>query len=34
VVPLFASLAPEQREVLVLHFKPRSARTGEMALIS
>jgi monovalent cation:H+ antiporter-2, CPA2 family len=27
--PLFASLTPEQREVLVLHFKPRTARPGE-----
>jgi len=27
--PLFASLTPEQREVLVLHFKPRTAQPGE-----
>lgn len=27
--PLFASLTPEQREVLVLHFEPRSAQPGE-----
>ena len=27
--PLFASLTPEQREVLVLHFQPRTAEPGE-----
>jgi CPA2 family monovalent cation:H+ antiporter-2 len=27
--PLFASLTPEQREVLVLHFEPRTAMPGE-----
>jgi CPA2 family monovalent cation:H+ antiporter-2 len=27
--PLFASLTPEQREVLLLHFVPRSAEPGE-----
>jgi CPA2 family monovalent cation:H+ antiporter-2 len=27
--PLFASLTPEQREVLVLHFQPYSAQPGE-----
>jgi CPA2 family monovalent cation:H+ antiporter-2 len=27
--PLFKGLTPEQREVLVLHFEPRSAQPGE-----
>lgn len=27
--PLFAGLTPEQREVLILHFVPRSAQPGE-----
>ncbi len=27
--PLFASLSPEQREVLVLHFQPHTAEPGE-----
>lgn len=27
--PLFAGLTPEQREVLVLHFKPHTAQPGE-----
>jgi CPA2 family monovalent cation:H+ antiporter-2 len=27
--PLFANLTPEQREVLVLHFQPRTAEPGE-----
>ena len=27
--PLFAGLTPEQREVLVFHFSPRTARPGE-----
>jgi CPA2 family monovalent cation:H+ antiporter-2 len=27
--PLFADLTPEQREVLVLHFQPRTAEPGE-----
>lgn len=27
--PLFAALTPEQREVLVLHFRPQSAQPGE-----
>lgn len=27
--PLFASLSPEQREVLVLHFQPQTAEPGE-----
>jgi CPA2 family monovalent cation:H+ antiporter-2 len=27
--PLFASLTPEQREVLVLHFKPRTTRPAK-----
>jgi CPA2 family monovalent cation:H+ antiporter-2 len=27
--PLFADLSPEQREVLVLHFKPHTAEPGE-----
>jgi len=27
--PLFAALTPEQREVLIFHFEPRSAQPGE-----
>ena len=27
--PLFEDLSPEQREVLVLHFEPRTAQPGE-----
>ncbi|TSA32219.1 MAG: cation transporter [Verrucomicrobiaceae bacterium] len=27
--PLFAALTPEQREVLIVHFEPRSAQPGE-----
>ena len=30
--PLFAGLSPEQREVLVLHFKPHTAEPGERIL--
>jgi len=30
--PLFASLTPEQREVLVLHFKPHAAEPGERVI--
>jgi len=27
--PLFAALTPDQREILILHFEPRSAQPGE-----
>jgi CPA2 family monovalent cation:H+ antiporter-2 len=30
--PLFSSLTPEQREVLVLHFQPHTAEPGERIL--
>jgi len=30
--PLFASLTPEQREVLVLHFQPHTAEPGERVI--
>ncbi len=30
--PLFASLTPEQREVLVLHFQPHAAEPGERVI--
>jgi CPA2 family monovalent cation:H+ antiporter-2 len=30
--PLFSGLAPEQREVLLLHFEPRTAEPGERIL--
>ncbi len=32
--PLFAGLTPEQREVLILHFQPRTAQPGERIIRS